>query len=303
MSLSSSELLAACPAQPVERSAYLRDRALGGNALELGWSPILSELADPSTPRIVRWVGTFRVSADALRLGTPSSNFRATFTDQDQITIAAELGLSRTTPRLADLAYLQSPLKLAPQILSSEPAWFAKMNSTAAMDEHSRRVDLAIPPGLAHLDILRRPVGKDWCASNANISTSPSTRIATNYGWHYPSTSGRRTVTGLPGVSVRQGPGQAHNWHHTDYSQTATFVHPTVTVLDISTGRTDEITLADLNDDPILARLWSHEGTIREGRPPPTQATLHAIPWIRWAAAGATLALGVALAATIGTRS
>lgn len=290
----SAELVAGLPENPTERSARLLGLVQQGHALELLWAPVIASLSDGKVPR---WVATFQVTTDALQMGDPGDSVRATFCDRDQIAICEMLGLSRTTAKLADLAWLQSPIKLRAHTFSSTDEEVAVMGRKAVMVKHSKAIDdelrsivgedLTVAP-----NILRRPVGKDWCASNENRPLNGG-RKATNYGWHVRGPWEGWAVT-LPGIGVGQPYAQAHPWTHTDYSQTATFVRPMVYLTDLTRSTTEPITLADLNADKVLARLWSHDGTIRENIP--AAETTGSIPWVAYGAIGlVTLAAVAAL--------
>lgn len=280
--------------QAIARSARCRDLILSGQALELRFVPIVSTLSEQGIPR---WVATFHVTTDAIQIGLPGDSFRPTLTDQDQIRVADALGLSRTTGRLADLAYAAAPLKLAPVLKSATDAEVAIMGTAPVMLAHSKAVDAQIAAGAPGMTwdptFLRRPVGKDWCASNGN-TTSGGSRHATNYGWHTARRTGYEPVTSLPGVHVEQPFAHKHWWTHTDYSQVATFVDPSVQLLDLRTAAMVETNLRDLNADPMLAQLWSHEGTIREALP--ERSRLASIGWIAYGAIGA-IAIGALAAA------
>jgi hypothetical protein len=292
--MKAGELVASLPEDATARSAALLGLVQAGHALELLWAPVIASLSDGKVPR---WVATFQVSTDALQLGEPGDSFRGTFCDRDQIRICELLGLSRTTGKLADLAWLQSPVKLRAHTFSSTDAEVAVMDRKRVMVAHSQAIDaelrsivgedLTVAP-----NVLRRPVGKDWCASNANRPI-PGGRKATNYGWHVRGPWEGWAVT-LPGIGVGQPYAQKHDWTHTDYSQTATFVRPLVYLTDLTRATTEPIALADLNADPTLAKLWSHDGPIRENIP--AAETTGSIAWVAYGALGlVTLAALAAL--------
>jgi hypothetical protein len=245
------------------------------------WSPVISMLSEGPTPR---WVATFQVSTDALQLGEPGDAFRATFTDLDQRAICFAAGLSRITGKLSDLAWLQAPVKLTPH---NQP--IEHMGDTSVMLDHSRAIDdeiaafgggeLALAPY-----VLRRPVGKSWCASNLNVEIDGARR-ATNYGWHFRASRGDYRTVSLPqGIWVLQPFANAHWENHTDYSQTADFVRPSVALTDLRSGQLSQVGLDELNKDATLSRLWSHDGPIREGAQ--STGTGSGLSWTAWGAIG-----------------
>lgn len=285
------------PTCATTRSGQMLRLVENGHALQLYWVPIFSQLSEQGVPR---WLATFEVTTDAMQLGEPGDAFRATFTDRDQIAICELLGISRTTGKLADLAWSVSPIKLTPHTFGNTKKELAIMATAPVMLAHSRAIDaeLAARAGedltLAPT-VLRRPVGKDWCASNLNRQTGPDSRQATNYGWHLSKGSSEHKAITMPAVSVLQPYAAKHPWTHADYSQTATFVRPAVKVLDLRTGQITETNLRDLNADATLAKLWNHDGTIREAVP--ETETLTAARWVEYGAIG--LATLGALAAII----
>ena len=278
---------------PIGRSARMRDLVLGGHALELRFVPILSTLSEQGVPR---WIATFQVSTDAIQIGTPGDSFRPTFTDEHQIELANALGLSRPTGLLADLTWAAAPLQLPPHLHGNTEAERKVMGTAPVMLLHSREIDADLARLAPDMPwdpiVLRRPVGKDWCASNGNTIIN-GVRHATNYGWHTTRPTRHKSLT-LPGVNVEQPFASAHWWNHTDYSQTATFVRPDVQLLDIRTGQIANTNLHDVNADPVLAKLWSHEGTIHEALP--ERSRLSEVKWIAYGAIGA-IAIGVLAAA------
>lgn len=196
----------------------------------------------------------FQVFADALKIEGVRINVSA---ETEQI-IADTIGCMMLTPRLADLVWLQRAVTLPP---FPRPI----TASTAAMIEHSQKIDAALVK-LGNPSGLIATVGKHWCIDN-DLQTHPGK--AENYGWHVAA-----PMPGIPMevtasqdanghyMQIIQGRGWAHDMHHVDYSQTCVLVAKGCKV----DGQ--DMTLADLLKDPSLAPLASHQGVLHVLRQP-----------------------------------
>ena len=215
--------------------------AVRRGAYEHEWAPVSSS-----------WKGrtaVFQVSRDALRVGGVRVNLCAA----DQQRAADVIGGMLLTVRVADLAYLQAPVKVPP---FPRPI----TSSVAAMREHSDRIDAFVAKSGAPAGLLTATVGKHWL-----IDRRISATRAMNYGWHffgrgargirgYPLPSDPRAKVGRDQVLVIQPDATAHDPFHSDYSQTASFMSTVCEVDGV------QMAVEDLLRDPDLAFLASHHG-------------------------------------------
>jgi len=200
------------------------------------------------------------VQADALKVEGCRVNVSARLSQQ----IADLTGAMLMTPKIADLVYNATKLRIGPQ---PRPI----TSATSAMLDHSQKVSSALAkiPGYTP-DQLVDTVGKYWCISNELKGT---TTKALNYGWHFEGTSyqgikGYRCDSGLP-YSVIQPSATAHDYAHVDYSQ----IHRTVGMVCRVDG--EQTLLSYVLTDPALCYLVSHEGPLavlrQPGVPEPTE--------------------------------
>ena len=224
----------ACP----EREQLLLDAARAGALDPIAWAPVD---CSRSGRRLVVYV-----TADALRL----AGVRITTTHVTAQHLADLLGGHLLTSRIADLAYEQALLRLAPQIGGHG----LDMSDTWRMVEHSAAVDaahLGFVPGDGE---LVADVGKDW-VNTPRLRAQPDR--AANFGWH---------TFGAPlrspgGAHVYQSVGLAHNLAHVDYSQVVRLVRADCE-LDGEVRPLAEIAL-----DPLLHALVSDEGPVELRHP------------------------------------
>lgn len=236
---------------PVREQAILQ-AALDGKATN-DWTTIESTYKDH--------VGKFHVFSDALKI----EGIRVNVSAETEQKIADSMGCLLLTPKLADLAWAQATVKIAPrprQITSS----------TQAMVEHSLAIDAQLPP---NANGLIQTVGKHWVIDNL-LATKPSK--AMNYGWHFQGES----YQGLKGEVVAslmkdpktgqymrliQGRGTAHDMRHVDYSQTCVLVARECVVDGQTTDLTDVLQnpeLAFLANQPGKMTLWRQPGVPEE---------------------------------------
>ncbi len=237
--------------------------------------------------------------ADALAINSVRINVSAALAQ----TIADRLGCLLPTPKIADLLYLSAKargpvLMPSPQVITS---------STAAMVDHSRRIDaalsrLALPPAVDGAAPVQT-VGKHWVITNGLLSHPGK---ACNYGWHVAGAAPRSSWAGIyvdyavtPGLGVIQAPGFAHDAGHSDYSQILQLVHGRCTVDGVDTD------LRQALQDPDLSAALSHEGPLQILRQPGITAQGqvadpggHATRtfWRQWGPAASGAALGFAAA-------
>lgn len=205
----------------------------------------------------------FSVYADALKIDGVRINVSA----ETQQIIADVTGASLLTPKLADQLWVQREISLPPF-----PR--AITSSTAAMIEHSQKIDAALAK-FTNPNGLIATVGKHWVIDDALLTHKG---MAENYGWHFdgPSFQG---MTGAPCASratapngsivrVIQGTGWAHDMAHSDYSQVCVLVSRSCKV------DGSDRDLHDVLRDPQLAGLASHTGPMsvlrQPGVPEPT---------------------------------
>jgi hypothetical protein len=242
------------------------------------------------------------VFADAFKIDGVRINVSAELEQQ----IADLYSCYLLTPKLADLVFLQRATTLVPLPMPIT-------SSTAAMISESQKIDAAASKASYSEGILQT-VGKHWCLSN-KLWKKPG--FAVNYGWHFLEGSfgmkGERAVTLASqnghNLLVIQGPWQAHNYRHSDYSQNCVLVSRSC-LLD-----GNEVDLGEILQDPSLAPLVSTEGPLqglrlpgvteldplsppvkdedKQGGPPPASPAPEAAPHSSWGnAIAAALGLG-----------
>lgn len=209
----------------------------------------------------------FSVLADALKIDGVRVNVSA----ETQQIIADLMGCTLLTPKLADLIWMQRTVSLTP---FPRPI----TSSTAAMIEHSQKIDAALAR-VVNPDGLIATVGKHWVIDDALLTHRG---MAENYGWHFEGSS-FQGITGAPCASratspngqiarVIQGTGWAHDMHHSDYSQVCVLVSRSCKVNGI------DYDLRDVLRDSQFAVLASHTGSMQvlrqPGVPEPTDTTI-----------------------------
>lgn len=222
--------------------------AISSSNYVMSWSAVTSTAAGHTA--------TFQVSTDALKIEGVRINVSATLEQQ----VADMLGALLLTPKLADLAFLQSEVTILP---SPQPI----SSSVAAMLAHSKCVDALV----AGRSGLTRTVGKDWCIANALLSHPGK---ACNYGWLFNGTfgGGKWGAAVTPPLRAVQDMGFFHDPTHIDYSQTCCLVRRDCVV----DGTARDV--AEVLQDPELAPLASHEGALRLLRQPGVAVVACAAP-------------------------
>ena len=193
------------------------------------------------------------IQADALMVEGVRVNVSARLSQQ----IADVTGAMLMTPKIADIVYNATTLRIGPQ---PRPI----TSATSAMIDHSKKVEAALSklPGYTPGQLVDT-VGKYWCVSNELKGT---TTKALNYGWHFTGSS-YQGINGYPCDSkmpykVIQPSATAHDYAHVDYSQ----IHRTVGIVCTVDGQ--RMALADLLVHPDLCYLVSHEGPLAVLRQP-----------------------------------
>ncbi len=186
------------------------------------------------------------VSADALKI----DGVRVAVSARTQQHVADVLDLRLPTPRICDLAWEQSEVRVKPQLGKPD----AHMADWSRIVEHSRKIDAALPKGAKDYQLTRN-VGKDWVLSKRILERKGA---AANYGW-FDAKAGHLSHSGM---KLWQPLGTAHNVDHYDYSQTATFIGPEIRLRNVDKWLTFEECAASAE----YAGHLSDEGIMRVTR-------------------------------------
>lgn len=200
-----------------QRNAFYLECIESGN-FELEWYPI------QVTDSVRIWV-----SSDALKI----DGIRINVTAAIQQMIADRIGGILPTTEIADLIWVHGD-RISP---STQPITL----SVAGMVRHSKEVSDKLSK-IQNRTGLATNTGKHWVLDNMLLTLRKNYVI--NYGWHlFPGattgglTASLRKVNGHP-LRLIQTRGTAHDWSHTDYSQTCTLVNKVAEV----DGRSVDIT-------------------------------------------------------------
>ncbi len=205
------EYFNSCPTKIPEREEWLFDKVLSGDA-EFYFSEITHEENGHSIK--------LNVFTDALKLNGVRINTSASLSQK----IADVTNCSLMTPKIYDLSFINrgQTVKPSPQQIT---------NSLEAMISHSERVEKQIIDKSKNM--INSSVGKIWVLDNR---FSQKDNTAVNYGWILETDSNEyqgiklyaspSLLKGKSGKSLKviQGPGIAHNYLHTDYSQICVLV-------------------------------------------------------------------------------
>ena len=204
--------------------------------------------------------GTIYVTSDALSLAsveTAGPNGESSQGEHVRFAVSAYLaqdiadllGCCQTTARIEDLSWLQADVQVEPQLMPATAA----MTTTLYMLDYSARVDRAINGRSG----LVRTVGKSWVLTPDLIGHRLGQVGAVNYGFHTEKPVGAHGPFRSPsGLTMWQTLGHAHNYRHSDESQTLVLVRPDMLV----DGQT--VAVADVMQDPSLCGLVSDEGVV-----------------------------------------
>lgn len=185
----------------------------------------------------------YRVAPDYLAVGDGASAVRMPMNPLTAQRIADRLGCVLPTRLMVDQIYGAADRKLAPEPMSNSryPDWQRAMMTNRFYGEHDRLIDRQLAGGSG----LIAGHKKDVVVSNRLDAKPGSVAI---YGWHQRN---GRPIQGLSTV---------HENTYADYSHGVRLVAGTMTV----DGR--EMSTADVMRDPVLSRLLSDEGAIRDPR-------------------------------------
>ena len=227
-------------------------------------SMILGMLADNYSPPY-EWVqvvsatdrGVLRmlVGADAVKIGDEVDAVRVNLSGLAAQVLADRHDCCLLTPKLDDLCWEQSAAKPPPMTINPYPA-----DQTWAMEQHSRRIDDALPAGLSP-SLLVGNVGKGAINSTLLWSPQPRPDKMAIYGWHVPPTYPQCRPAATPdGGHVIQPESTVHVSYFSDYSSTVRFVRREVEL-------TDErgihvLDIADVATDLELSPFVSHSGPV-----------------------------------------
>lgn len=236
---------------------------------------------------------TFYVTAEPLMLGESwEDGFYPGVTGETMQKIADHLNATLLTPKLVDDIWRAAAIRIDPIVgMASTPAEVQVMADTATFLRHTARIKDRIRADRAAAGsgpVLIANIGKYWTVgSNTSLKkTNKSGTVAPqNYGFLYTKKGTRnRTVTRIPDVDLFQTPGLAHDMAHSDYSQVVMLVSRTVHLCSAESvsglgdipkcksgsscsapggpGSMSCVDIYDLANDPQLAALVSHEGTV-----------------------------------------
>lgn len=234
---------------------------LGPDGITVRDSMILSMLADDYSPPY-EWVqlvsatprGVMRlmVGADAVKIGDEVDAVRVNLSQLAAQVLADRHDCALLTPKLDDLCWEQSAAKPPPMTFDPYPA-----DQTWAMEQHSRRIDDALPAGFSS-SLLVGNVGKGGVNSTLLWSPEPRPDKMAIYGWHIPS--GGKPAATPDGGRVIQPESIKHVSYFEDYSATVRFVRREVELSDDSGVHVLDI--ADVATDPELCQFVSHAGPV-----------------------------------------
>ena len=195
------------------------------------------------------------VGADAVKIGDETDAIRVNLCQLAAQELADGHNCALLTPKLNDLVWEQSAIKLTPSTISPYPA-----DATGAMVQHSRMIDAKLPPQFPP-NMLIGNVGKGAINSTLLWKPQPLPGKMAIYGWHVGKTyPGARPAATSDGGHVIQPESTLHVAPFVDYSATVRFVRREV---ELSTP--DGSRLMDLSEvalDPDLCDLVSHAGPV-----------------------------------------
>lgn len=243
---------------------------------------------------------TFFVTAEPLMLGEAWEDaFYPGVSAVAAQRIADHLNATLLTPKLVDLIWDQAKFRVDPIVswASMQEAGLPKsvaMVDTAAMMTHSKlvkeRIAAARRPAGKKAPLISN-IGKYWVVdsqTSRRVKAASDKRLdaAVNYGWHRSAKGvNDRTATRQKNTDVYQVPGTKHIQTYSDYSQLVMLVSRSVRVCEPVAmsglgavgynckdgqncsikgvpGRTRCVDIYDLAQDPELASVLSHEGTV-----------------------------------------
>lgn len=286
------QIAASLPPKPgPAREKAILDLVKDGRAI-LKWAPIKVDMGP--------YRATFHVTAEPLMLGERWDDaFYPGVTATTMQQIADYYNAALLTPKLVDEIWKQAAVRIDPFVaMTATQQDLLRMADTATFLKHSDAIKNRIRTAKQTYATwgaspLVSNIGKYWTVSafTSNKGKGPEGFVASeNYGFFSTKKGARRSVTLIPDTDVVQTPGHRHDYAHSDYSQVVMLVSRTVELCgptavsgfgdsyynckDGSPCETPSgpgvikcIDLYELLNDPKLAGLASHEGTIN-GRLP-----------------------------------
>jgi len=287
-----NQIIASLPpkAGPAREKAIL-DFVKDGRAI-LKWAPIKVDMG--------AYRATFHVTAEPLMLGqTWEDGFYPGVTPTTMQQIADYYNAALLTPKLVDEIWKQAAVRIDPFVaMTGTQEDLLRMADTATFMKHTNVIKSRIRPAKQTYAAwggspLVANIGKYWTVSafTSKKGKGPQGFVASeNYGFFSSKKGARRSVTLIPDVDVVQTPGHRHDYAHSDYSQLVMLVSRTVELCgptavsgfgdsyyNCKDGNSCQapsgpgvvrcIDLYDLLNDPKLAGLASHEGTINARLP------------------------------------
>lgn len=234
--------------------------ALGPDGIPIRDRMILDMLAAEQSPpyewaQIVsaspRGMLRLLVGADAVKLGDESDAIRVNLCQLAAQELADRHDCTLLTPKLNDLTWEQSAIKLSPSTIKPYPA-----SHTAAMVQHSRTIDGKLPPNMPPNMIVGN-VGKGAVNSTLLWNPPKPAKMAI-YGWHVPT--GWDPAATPDGGRVIQPESTRHVAYFVDYSATVRYVRREVELT--TDAGTQFLDIADVGLDPELCSFVSHAGPI-----------------------------------------
>lgn len=178
------------------------------------------------------------VTPDYLAVGSDQSYFLAPMRLQTALAVASRFHAMLPTPKMVDAIYAQAGTRLAPRPLPAGDT----MRTTAYYWEHNRLVQVQRADVGSVLGDLTAGDKKDLVITNRLWSFPDRVAI---YGWHRPDGSPIQPLSTV------------HGWRYADYSHGVRLVSDTAYV----NGKPQP--LLQLLQDPVMARILSGEGRIR----------------------------------------
>jgi hypothetical protein len=237
---------------------------LGPDGITVRDGMILDMLAQEYSPPY-EWVqlvsatdrGVMRllVGADAVKIGDEYDSVRVNLSQLSAQALADRHDCALLTPKLNDLVWEQAAAKPPPMTIAPYPD-----TKTWAMEQHSRRIDAALPPSWQP-NLLVGNVGKGAVNSTLLWNPEPRPSKMAIYGWHVgPSYPNARPAATPDGGLVIQPESIKHQAYFEDYSATVRFVRREVELTDDSGTRVLDI--AEVATDPELCGFVSHAGPV-----------------------------------------
>lgn len=236
------------PMNPAQREQEILKAILGGNMPDFLKTPkgvtVKMKLSDGKEHSV-----TYNVLPDYLAIGPDHDFVRIPMSPIAAQTIAVKFGCILPTTKMVDDIFKNAQTQMYPQPMSGGqyPNWQARMTKNEFYREHHRLVEGQRSKSGHQFGTLIAGHKKDVVISNF-LNTHPKNVII--YGWHDKRNGGKPI----------QGYGWGHENTYADYSHGIRLINQTMWV----DGR--EATAAEILGDPLLSRLLSNEGPVKDLR-------------------------------------